>query len=57
MEGVPIVLFGKNYWTKLINFETLVDYGVIDRKDLDLFLLTSSIDKAFDHITSGLSLK
>ena len=57
MEGVPIVLFGKNYWTKLINFETLVDYGVIDRKDLDLFLLTGSIDKAFDHITSGLSLK
>ena len=50
----PIVLFGKEYWSKLINFETLVDYGVIDRKDLDLFFLTSSVDEAYEHITSRL---
>ena len=50
----PIVLFGEEYWSKLINFETLVDYGVIDRKDLDLFFLTSSVDEAYEHITSSL---
>ena len=50
----PIVLFGEEYWSKLINFETLVDYGVIDRKDLDLFFLTSSVDEAYEHITSRL---
>jgi len=53
----PIVLFGKEYWSKLINFETLVDYGVIERKDLDLFFITSSVDEAYEHIISNLNLK
>mgnify|MGYP003720018961 CR=1 FL=1 len=39
---------------KLINFETLVEYGTIDRKDLDLFFLTSSVDDAYEHVTSSL---
>ena len=53
----PIVLFGKEYWSKLINFETLVDYGVIERKDLDLFFITSSVDEAYEYIISNLNLK
>jgi predicted Rossmann-fold nucleotide-binding protein len=53
-KNLPIVLFGKEYWNKLINFETLVEYGTIDRKDLDLFFLTSSVDEAYEHVTSSL---
>jgi uncharacterized protein (TIGR00730 family) len=34
---VPIVLFGTDYWKGLINFEMLVDEGVISEKDLELF--------------------
>jgi len=56
-KNLPIVLFGKEYWNKLINFETLVEYGTINRKDLDLFFLTSSVDDAFEHITSSLNSK
>ena len=53
-KNLPIVLFGKEFWSKLINFETLVEFGTIDRKDLDLFFVTSSVDDAFNHITSRL---
>ena len=53
-KNLPIVLFGKEFWSKLINFETLVEFGTIDRKDLDLFFITSSVDDAFNHITSRL---
>jgi hypothetical protein len=56
-KDLPIVLFGEDYWKSLINFETLVDYGVIDKKDLDLFYITSSVESAFEHITSKLKLK
>jgi len=56
-KNLPIVLFGKEYWNKLINFETLVEYGTINRKDLDLFFLTSSVDDAFEHVTSSLNSK
>ena len=38
-KHLPIVLFGKEYWSNLINFETLIEFGTIDRDDLDLFLL------------------
>ena len=56
-KNLPIVLFGKEFWTKLIDFETLVEFGTIDRKDLDLFFITSSVDDAFNHITSSLHAK
>lgn len=33
----PIVLFGKEYWNRLINFRMLVEEGMISRQDLQLF--------------------
>jgi hypothetical protein len=33
----------------------LVEFGTIDRSDLDLFFLTDSVDEAYDHLTSSLS--
>ena len=56
-KNLPIVLFGKEYWNKLINFETLVEFGTTDRSDLDLFFITDSVDEAFDRITSSLNSK
>ena len=54
-KNLPIILFGKEYWNKLINFETLVEFGTIDRSDLDLFFLTDSVDEAYNYLTSSLS--
>ncbi len=54
-KKMPIVLFGKAYWENVINFQTLVDFGTISEEDLDLFLLTDSIDEAYDYITEQLS--
>ena len=34
---VPIVLFGSDYWKRLINFDVLIEEGVISPADLDLF--------------------
>ncbi|MBK0393018.1 TIGR00730 family Rossman fold protein [Ramlibacter algicola] len=34
---VPIVLFGSDYWKRLVQFDVLVDEGVISPQDLDLF--------------------
>lgn len=54
---LPIVLFGKEYWEKLINFDVLLEYGVIDKKDLDLLFLTSNVDEAYEFITLNLTEK
>ncbi|MBL6929097.1 MAG: LOG family protein [Rhodospirillales bacterium] len=53
-KRIPIVLFGKEFWDEVVDFEALVRHKVIDRADLDLFFKTDSVDEAFDYITSEL---
>ena len=36
-KPVPIVLFGSDYWRRILNFEALVEEGMIAAKDLSLF--------------------
>ncbi|OGJ84194.1 MAG: hypothetical protein A2268_10575 [Candidatus Raymondbacteria bacterium RifOxyA12_full_50_37] len=54
-KRVPIVLFGKTFWEEIFNFKALVHYGVISKEDLDLFLVTDSVDEAFAYVTTRIS--
>jgi len=36
-RAIPIVLYGSSYWNEIINFEAMVQHGVIERSDLALF--------------------
>jgi hypothetical protein len=47
---VPVVLFGSDYWKRLINFDMLVDEGVISPADLDLFQFADEPAAAWDII-------
>jgi uncharacterized protein (TIGR00730 family) len=47
---VPIVLFGSNYWKRLVNFELLVEEGVISPTDMDLFQFADEPEAAWDVI-------
>jgi uncharacterized protein (TIGR00730 family) len=49
-KQVPIVLFGSDYWKKLINFEVLIDEGVISPADLDLFQYADDPQTAWEII-------
>ena len=40
MKPIPILLFGRDFWNRVINFEALAEEGVINfEADLDLFHL------------------
>jgi uncharacterized protein (TIGR00730 family) len=47
---VPIVLFGTDYWKRLINFELLVEEGVVSPADLELFQFADDPQVAWDVI-------
>ena len=49
------MLFGSEFWNKVLDLEALADFGTIDARDLDLFLRTDSVDEAFDFITAELA--
>ncbi len=46
----PIVLVGKKFWNRLFNLETLVEDGMIDPADLDLFRYAESAREAWEAI-------
>ncbi|NQU62344.1 MAG: LOG family protein [Rhodospirillales bacterium] len=53
-KPIPIVLFGGEFWSDVLNLEAMVKHGTIDAGDLNLFHKTSSVDEAFDFITKEL---
>lgn len=44
IEPIPVVLVGEAYWRRLIDFAFLVDEGVIDREDAELFWFAETAD-------------
>lgn len=54
-KKIPIVLFGKEFWNNLINFEYLLEIGLISKKDLDLFVILDDIDETFEYLKNGIS--
>lgn len=50
VKPVPIVLFGADYWKRLINFDVLIEAGTISKDDLDLFSYTDDPQVAWDTI-------
>ncbi len=54
-KKLPIVLFGTEFWSKVLHFEPLVEFGTISAKDIDLFFRTDSVDDAFEYLVSELS--
>jgi uncharacterized protein (TIGR00730 family) len=49
-KPVPIVLFGSNYWQRLLNLQVLVEEGVIAEEDLELFTYVDNVDDAWQFI-------
>ena len=50
-KQIPIVLFDSNFWNNVINWDFLVDKGVISKSDLDLFHISDSVDDAYKYLT------
>ncbi|MBY8978220.1 LOG family protein [Rhodobacteraceae bacterium NNCM2] len=47
MEPVPVILFGSEFWKKIINWEALRDAGTIGANDLDLFHFVDSAEEGW----------
>jgi uncharacterized protein (TIGR00730 family) len=53
-KKLAVVIYDKKYWNKIINFEALVEMGMISREDLNLFSICDTIDDAFNSIVKHL---
>lgn len=50
MHRVPILLFGKDFWTRVVNFDELVLEGTISPEDLSLFKWCETAEDAWAQI-------
>jgi uncharacterized protein (TIGR00730 family) len=56
-KPVPILLFGSNYWKRLVNLDVLVEEGTISPEDLELFKYVDDPQTAWEHILKFYDLK
>lgn len=47
---MPIILYDSEYWKKVVNFDEMVKWGTISRKDLGLFRIFDDIESAFIYL-------
>jgi uncharacterized protein (TIGR00730 family) len=52
ITSFPLVLFGTDYWTPMLAWlrDTLLEDGMVNHEDLDLFSLTDDVDEAVEII-------
>ena len=48
----PILLFGRAFWEKLVDFQYLVDTGMISPEDLGLFHFVETAEEAWDQLAA-----
>jgi uncharacterized protein (TIGR00730 family) len=56
-EAPPIVLFGREFWNDVINFDALVKWGTISPEDVNLFKVVDTVAEARDYIIEQLTTR
>jgi len=54
-KKILVVIYGSEYWKRVINFSAMVDAGTIAQHDLDLFQMVDSPEEGFDVLREGLT--
>ncbi|MCA8948745.1 MAG: TIGR00730 family Rossman fold protein [Planctomycetes bacterium] len=50
MAPIPVVLFGRDYWDRLVNWELFVEEGTISPADLELISYAETADECWRHV-------
>jgi uncharacterized protein (TIGR00730 family) len=50
MQEIPVIMYGREYWRQVVDFEFLADEGVIDDEHLRMISYADSPPEAWEHI-------
>ncbi len=50
-KKMVVVLYGREFWSRVIDFNYLADEGLISREDLSLFRICDTVEEAYSYIT------
>ncbi|MCH9023496.1 MAG: LOG family protein, partial [Planctomycetes bacterium] len=52
---MPIIVYGREYWDELIDFEAMIRWNTIAADDMKLFHFIDDVDSAFKLLKDKLS--
>ncbi|MFA5967865.1 MAG: LOG family protein [Sphingomonas sp.] len=47
INPIPVLLFGRDFWTRVVNFDALVEEGVIAERDLNIFTFVETAEEGW----------
>jgi uncharacterized protein (TIGR00730 family) len=50
IKPIPVLLYGRDFWNRVINFDALVEEGVISRRDLGIFTFVETAQEGWDVV-------
>ncbi|HET9639645.1 MAG TPA: TIGR00730 family Rossman fold protein [Allosphingosinicella sp.] len=50
VKPLPILFFGREFWERVVDFEALVEEGVVAPDDLNLFTYVDTAEEAWEHV-------
>jgi len=50
VKPIPVLLFGREFWERVVNFEALVEEGVVSERDLSIFTYVETAEEAWDFV-------
>jgi hypothetical protein len=54
-KKILVVIYGSEYWNKILNLEVMADAGAISPEDMDLFQIVDTPEDAFRVLRDGLT--
>jgi len=54
VSAIPVLLFGKKFWERIVNFDALVEEGTISSEDLQLFQFVETAEEAWEAIAQSI---
>ncbi len=54
-KKILVVIYGREYWSKILNFQAFVDAGTVSQQDLDQFKFVDTPEEAFEFLRDGLT--
>jgi len=54
--NIPVILYGKDYWQDILNFEKMIEWGTIPKSFKKLIKIVDNVDDAFEYVKNNIVL-
>ena len=54
-KKIPIVLYDEEFWKNIVNWDYMIEKGVISETDVNHFKFCNSVDSAYEYLTNKIT--